>query len=91
MEGYAILVPTLSSLLTPDPALCCIMSVCSNRGTLFFRASMFTVGLALSLSVLGLSATLAGRLFGSVSARTDPCITTQRGNCPSWECHMAGH
>lgn len=27
---------------------------------------MFTVGLASSLSVLGLSATLAGKLFGSV-------------------------
>ena len=37
-----------------------------NRQTLVFRAAMFTVGLASSLSVLGLSATLAGKLFGSV-------------------------
>lgn len=41
----------------------------SNRQTLFFRAAMFTVGLASSLSVLGLSATLAGKLFGSVRGR----------------------
>jgi hypothetical protein len=28
---------------------------------------MFTIGLATALSVLGVSATLAGKLFGSVS------------------------
>ena len=55
-----------------------------GRQTLLFRASMFTIGLATSLSVLGLSATLAGKLFGSVSQKDeDHSISLSPILCPS--------
>jgi cytochrome c biogenesis protein CcdA len=57
------LVPLTMAYLTDDGT-----DPSRNQKTLLFRAGMFTVGLATSLSVLGLSATLAGKLFGSAGA-----------------------
>lgn len=57
------LVPLTMAYLTDDGT-----DPTRSQKTLLFRAGMFTVGLATSLSVLGLSATLAGRLFGSAGA-----------------------
>ncbi len=57
------LVPLTMAYLTDDGT-----DPSRDQRTLLFRAGMFTVGLATSLSVLGLSATLAGKLFGSAGA-----------------------
>ncbi len=57
------LVPLTMAYLTDDGT-----DPSRSQSTLLFRSAMFTVGLASSLSVLGLSATLAGKLFGSTGA-----------------------
>lgn len=57
------LVPLTMAYLTDDGT-----DPARDQRTLLFRAATFTVGLATSLSVLGLSATLAGKLFGSAGA-----------------------
>lgn len=57
------LVPLTMAYLTDDGT-----DPSRDQKTLLFRAGMFTVGLATSLSVLGISATLAGKLFGSAGA-----------------------